>query len=106
MNFLSTRLPTFSGSDILQSLFIAYSCGAVADFHRASRTSHQQVSVNFPNFRYCKIRPENNQSPFFCNVATTDSGLNVNGELLEPLAVLSNKFRNSENGVPHRSQKS
>src|SRR5579863_9852000 len=37
------RLPTlFRGSGICNRECVAYSCGAVADFHRASRTSRQR----------------------------------------------------------------
>lgn len=93
MNFPSTRLPTFSGSGILQSLFIAYSCGAVADFHRASRASHQQTSISFPKLQLLRTTTKKSVS-LLCNLAISlIQGLIVNGELLDPFGVLLRKFK-------------
>jgi hypothetical protein len=37
------HLPALTGSGLLQTFRVAHSCGAVADFHRASRSSHQWI---------------------------------------------------------------
>ena len=37
---MGLHLPTLAGSGLLQTERVAYSCGAVADSHRASRSSH------------------------------------------------------------------
>src|ERR1700752_1933519 len=39
------HLPTRLGSGLSQTLAVAYSCGAVADFHRASRSSLQRIVI-------------------------------------------------------------
>jgi len=41
------------GSGLSQTLAVAYSCGAVAEFHRASRSSRQRI-VN-PSFSLLKL---------------------------------------------------
>src|SRR4029077_21072422 len=42
---IGLHLPTRLGSGLSQTLAVAYSCGAVADFHRASRSSLQRIVV-------------------------------------------------------------
>jgi hypothetical protein len=51
------RLPTRSGSGIVQTSTVAYSCGAVAAFHRASRSSGQQI-LDFPLHRHSVVLGE------------------------------------------------
>lgn len=38
------HLPTLAGSGLSQIPIVAYSCGAVAAFHRASRSSPQRIA--------------------------------------------------------------
>jgi hypothetical protein len=42
-NSMGLHLPTQMGSGLSQTLDVAYSCGAVAAFHRASRSSRQRI---------------------------------------------------------------